>query len=139
MMLREALTASAFSAQPATFVSWLGTTYYLRERALRDTLESLATVCAPGSELVLDYWSRAPLADGMGRMLLAGTRLATTLQNEPLRSVVEPASMERLVTNAGWRVAEHCTPALQNARYLARRNDGLVVPSFSHLLHLHLG
>jgi methyltransferase (TIGR00027 family) len=137
--LLDALTTNEFSKRAPTFISWLGTTYYLRERALHETLASLASACAAGSELVLDYWSRAPFADGLGRMLLAGTRLATTLQNEPLYSILEPAAMEQLVTRAGWRIVEHCNPAAQNTRYLTHRADGLAVPSFAHLLHLRLG
>jgi methyltransferase (TIGR00027 family) len=136
--LHDVLTGSALSRDIPTFIAWLGTTYYLRESALRDTLTSLATVCATGSELVLDYWTYAPIADGRGTLLLAGARLATALQNEPLRTLLAPPVMQRLVTSTGWQIVEHCTPAQQDARYLMHRNDGLTLPSFAHLLHLRL-
>ena len=61
--LNQALGASTFASATPAFISWLGTTYYLRERALRDTLTVLSGLCAAGSELVLDYWSRATLTD----------------------------------------------------------------------------
>ena len=44
--------------------------------------------------------------------------------------------IETLAVNAGWRVREDCTPAEQERRYLAGRNDRLAVPSFAYLLHL---
>ncbi len=136
--LNQALGASTFAAATPAFISWLGTTYYLRERALRDTLTALSGLCAAGSELVLDYWSRATLTNPGAQALLTGTRIATALQAEPLHSLIEPAAMESLVTACGWRVREHCAASIANARYLPDRTDGLFVPAFSYLMHLEI-
>jgi methyltransferase (TIGR00027 family) len=136
--LNQALGASTFASATPAFISWLGTTYYLRERALRDTLTALSGLCAAGSELVLDYWSRATLTDAGAQALLAGTRVATALLAEPMRSLIEPAAMERLVNACGWRVREHCAASIADARYLADRADGLTVPAFSYLMHLEI-
>ena len=136
--LSQALGASTFAPATPTFISWLGTTYYLRERALRDTLTALSGLCTAGSELVLDYWSRATLTDPGARALLTGTRIATALQSEPMRALIEPAAMELLVNACGWHVREHCGASIANARYLADRTDGLAVPSFSYLMHLEI-
>lgn len=136
--LNQALAATTFSTKTAAFISWLGTTYYLHERALRDTLGSLAALCAPGTELVFDYWSRTTLADGGAQVLLTGIRIATAFQAEPIRSLYEPAAMEALVGACGWHIREHCAAQIANARYLAGRNDGLEVPPFSYLMHLEL-
>jgi methyltransferase (TIGR00027 family) len=136
--LNQALAATTFSPSIVAFISWLGTTYYLHERALRDTLVSLAALCAPGTELVLDYWSRSTFADSGAQALLTGMRIATAFQAEPIRSLYEPAAMEALVGACGWGIREHCAPQIANARYLAGRADGLEVPSFSYLIHLKL-
>ena len=136
--LAQALAVTSFAVTTPTFISWLGTTYYLGERALQDTLGALSTLCAPGTELVFDYWSRATFADGGAQALLTGTRIATALQAEPIRSLIEPAAMEALARKCGWRIREHCAPSIVNARYLAGRADGLVVPSFAYLMHLEL-
>ncbi len=117
------------------FVSWLGGTYYLSRDAIRNTLATLARCTAPGSRIVFDYWSAHP-PTAAGNLLLWGTRLAVALQQEPMRSFFDPEEIERLAGDAGWRVAEHLTPAAQNDRYLAGRQDGLIVPSFAHLLQL---
>ena len=136
--LGQALAATSFSTTEPTFIAWLGTTYYLGERTIRETLAALATACTRGSELVLDYWSRATFADAGAQALLTGTRIATAFQSEPIRTLLAPSAMEGLVRDCGWQIREHCAAEIANARYLAGRGDALAVPSFSYLLHLEL-
>jgi methyltransferase (TIGR00027 family) len=134
--LCEALTASEFEADQRTFVSWLGTTYYLSRDAIVETLRGVRERTPRATRLVLDYWSEAPWRDGRAAMLLAGTRIATAFQSEPIRSLFAPAELETLVRDAGWHIREHLAPIIQNARYLAGRSDGLAVPSFAYLIQL---
>ncbi len=134
--LVEALDTSGFNAECATFVSWLGTTYYLTREALAETLRGVRERTASGTRLVLDYWSEAPFADPRATALLASTRFVTAFQSEPIRSLFAPAEIEALARDTGWGVREHLTPDLQNTRYLAGRSDGLAVPSFAYLLQL---
>ena len=117
------------------FISWLGTTYYLTRSAIATTLSELSEHSAPGSELVLDYWRESRLP-GINPMFKWAARMGMALLPEPLRSFFDPQEMEQMATSAGWHVREHCAPVIQNARYLARRADGLRVPSFAFLLHL---
>lgn len=131
---RQGLADVLESSPAPQFISWLGTTYYLSKDALTATLEGLATLSAPGSRLVLDYWRSAPaMAD---TPLLWGTRLATALQQEPMRCFLAPGEAEDLARKTGWRVREHCAPDIQNERYLRRRRDDLAVPGFAYVLHL---
>jgi len=134
--LVDALDTAGFDAECATFVSWLGTTYYLTREALAETLRGVRARTASGTRVVLDYWSEAPFADGLSAAMLAGTRLFTAFQNEPIRSLFAPAVMEALARDTGWQVREHLTPDMQNTRYLAGRSDGLAVPGFAYLLQL---
>lgn len=115
-------------------ISWLGTTYYLTQPALAATLRALADYSAPGSRLVLDYWQQPTTAD-LDSLLLFGTRVATALQREPMKTFMTPSQMRKLLLDAGWHVLESCDAAMQNQRYLSRRSDGLKVPSFAHVLH----
>ena len=121
-------------AHEPDFISWLGTTYYLSREGIQPSLETLRERSVPGTELVLDYWR----GDGRSSRnpLLMGTRLAVALQGEPMRSFFSPREIEELVNRAGWRVLEHCSPAEQSRRYLAKRRDGLRAPSFAYLLRL---
>jgi methyltransferase (TIGR00027 family) len=116
----------------AQFVTWLGTTYYLSSDAIAGTLAVLAASSAPGSRLVLDFWEEAPPGSQDG-VLLWGTRVATALQFEPMRTFLTPAALAGLAADAGWRVIEMVDAAEQNRRYLEGRDDGLAVPGFAHL------
>jgi methyltransferase (TIGR00027 family) len=126
--LREVLDPPA---QPQ-FISWLGTTYYLSRDAISATLSALAELSPPGSRLVADYWRKPPLYE-VSSALLLGTRLATALQQEPMRCFLEPAEFEALAATSGWRIRENCAPEIQNQRYLYQRQDGLAVPAFAYL------
>ena len=132
----DALTATLFDTRLSTFVSWLGTTYYLSRAAIAQTLRDVRERTPAGTRLVLDYWSDAPSGDFRANLLLGGTRIATAFQGEPMRSLFTVADMYALVEDSGWRVREHLPPAAQNARYLAQRSDGLAVPSFAYLIEL---
>jgi len=132
----EALRESAFDPARPAFVSWLGTTYYLTREAIRGTLASLRSVLAPGSELVLDYWSKQPGMDPGARWLLAGVEFMVASQREPMKSFLTPREIEREAAALGLEVLHNATPADQRKAYLAGRPDGLDVPDFAYLLHL---
>jgi methyltransferase (TIGR00027 family) len=132
---RDRLADQLPAAEGPQFISWLGTTYYLSAKAISATLRTLAETSPAGSSLVLDYW-RQPSAFDPGSALLWGTRMATALQQEPMRAFFDPGAMERLAVEAGWRVRENCAPLIQDQRYLAGRKDDLAVPTFAFLLHL---
>ena len=114
-------------------ISWLGTTYYLTVPALTETLKALADCSAAGSRLVLDFWQQ-PSKPDLDSLLLLGTRVATALQREPMKTFMTPQQMGGLLESSGWRVIESCDAATQNQRYLSQRRDGLQVPRFAHVL-----
>ena len=132
----EALRRSRFDPRLPAFVSWLGTTYYLSREAILGTLASLRSVLAPGSELVLDYWSKDPPLDARARWLLAGVQLMVAMQREPMKSFFTPRQIEREIAGLGLQILQHATPADQRAAYLGGRTDALDVPDFAYLLHL---
>ena len=53
--IEAALAGSGFDPQRPAFATWLNTTPYLTEDAIFATLDGLARVLAPGSELVFNY------------------------------------------------------------------------------------
>lgn len=120
------------------FVNWLGCTYYLNHEALESTLSSLATVAAPGSEIVLDYWTEHAAGAWPSRALLSSVRLAVALQQEPLLGLLSPAAIRRLGEATGWTVTEDLDAGEQRARFLAARTDTLSLPDFAHLARLEI-
>jgi methyltransferase (TIGR00027 family) len=133
---RQTLADVLDRPERAQFVSWLGTSYYLTRPAITATLADLAALSPPRSRLVMDYWRQAPRFEAADAALLWGTRLATALQQEPMKSFFEPDDMAALATASGWQVAANLTATDQNERYLRGRRDGLQVPSFACLLEL---
>ncbi|MDZ7670121.1 MAG: class I SAM-dependent methyltransferase [Gammaproteobacteria bacterium] len=57
---RSTLAEALPRPEAPQFISWLGTTYYLKPDSVAATLTALAEVSPPGSRLVLDYWQAAP-------------------------------------------------------------------------------
>lgn len=132
---RSTLAEALPRPDSAQFISWLGTTYYLKPESVAATLTALAELSPPGSRLVLDYWQAAPgFGDGAG--LLWGTRMATALQMEPMHCFLGPDELEAMARQSGWQVRANLAADAQNERYLAGRRDGLKVPGFAWLAEL---
>lgn len=136
--IADALGQGTFDASKPAFFSWLGTTYYLSREAIFASLQSIRSIAASGSELVLDYWSQPPSANWRSNMLLAGVRLAVATQSEPLLSFFKAAEIERDVADIGFEVIENFTPSAARKAYLENRSDKLDVPDFGYLLHLRV-
>lgn len=134
--LTEALLAAGVDPARPIFVNWLGCTYYLSPEAASGTLRALAAIAAPGSEIVLDYWTDTAVPDLPSRLLLGGARVALAVQQEPLIGLQSPQAFARLAEAAGWRIVEDLDAAAQRARWLAGRRDTLSVPGFAHLARL---
>lgn len=136
--IAEALLGSEFDASQPAFFSWLGTTYYLSKAAIFASLESILTLAASGSELVLDYWAQPPGTSWRANMLLNGVKFAVATQREPLLSFFDPAALAREAEAIGFEVLENFTPEDARTKYLNDRSDKLDVPDFGYLLHLRV-
>ncbi len=136
--IADALQQSTFDASQPAFFSWLGTTYYLSREAIFASLESIFTLAASGSELVLDYWSRPPGSNWRSNMLLNGVRFAVASQREPMLSFFETAVLARDISAIGFEVLDNFSPDDARNTYLAGRTDKLDVPDFGYLLHLRV-
>jgi methyltransferase (TIGR00027 family) len=86
-----ALSALGFDRSSPAFVVWEGVVFYLSETAAVRVINDLASVLAPGSELVFDYSARPAQSDFDAR---ANTdRIAASLSagGEPLRNGLSDA------------------------------------------------
>ncbi len=134
--LPERLLEARLDPRRPLFAHWLGCTYYLSPETIRTTLDSLAQVVAPGSELVADYWLPSETLGWRPSMLLRGIGLALDTQHQPLLGCVSSATIHALAADSGWQVAEDLDAATIRARWLAGRRDSLSVPAFGHCLRL---
>ena len=118
--------------RPALF-AWLGVTMYLTRAAVLETLRSIRSVAAHGSEIVLDYFDAASL---VAESQPPGLRMALELtrsQGEPIIFGFEPARLAAELESIGYEVVDDLGPPQQNERYFEVRADGLRVPEFLHI------
>jgi methyltransferase (TIGR00027 family) len=106
--LSEALRQAGFAADQPAFVSWLAVTQYLSQAAITETLAWFANLAAR-SQLVLTYVLPEGSEGSMTPFQWAWVheRRASGL---PFDTFFTPASMERLLRDAGLIDVEHLSP-----------------------------
>jgi methyltransferase (TIGR00027 family) len=121
----EALARSRYSPGRRAFFSMLGTAQYLPREALATTLRSIASIAAPGSELVLSYIQPRHLVDPAQLPDHDRAIRASARAGEPFVSFYDPAAFPREVGALGYDLVEHALPDELARRYLAGRTDSL--------------
>jgi len=90
--------------------------------------EAMALGALPvGSSLVLDYCLDESCLNPIERTMMQFTAHMMAAGGEPWRSASTPEQMKQLLASAGFEVEEDLGPAELNARYLAKRRDGLQI------------
>lgn len=122
--LGSALRQAGFQPDQAACVSWMGVTMYLTADAVAATLRTLAGF-APGSRLCFDYRLPVTMLNPVERVIneVIGQRVAAL--GEPWLSTFDPTQLQKQLLDLGFGSAESATPESLNARYFARRKDGL--------------
>jgi methyltransferase (TIGR00027 family) len=124
--LAGALRQAGFDAAEPACISWMGVTMYLTSEATAATLGTLAGF-AVGTRLCFDYRVPVAMLNPVERVIseVLGQRVAA--MGEPWLSSFDPADLTRQLLEMGFTTAESATPEALNARYFARRKDGLCV------------
>ena len=122
--LGSALRQAGFHPDQAACVSWMGVTMYLTANAVAATLCTVAGF-APGSRLCFDYRLPVTMLNPVERVIneVIGQRVAAL--GEPWLSTFDPTQLQKQLLDLGFGSAESATPESLNARYFARRKDGL--------------
>lgn len=123
--LRERLLASGFDPERRSVVVWVGVSMYLTARAIDATLADLATVCAPGSRLLVDYID-AGVATATTRW--ASARRVTRVvarRGEPYRSGFTANEIHDLLAAHGFESQDHATVPTLLQRYDPTQARGL--------------
>jgi methyltransferase (TIGR00027 family) len=122
----EALRQGGIDLSAPTVVSILGVLVYLDPAAVERTIEALGALPI-GSALTLDYRLDEQRLHPMERTMMQFTAQLMAADGEPWQSSSTPEQMKALLAVAGYEVEEDLGPAELNARYLARRRDGLQI------------
>lgn len=122
--LASALRHAGFRADQAACVSWMGVTMYLTTDAVAATLRTVAGFAA-GSCLCFDYRARLTMLNPVERAINDVMEQRVAALGEPWLSTFDPTQLQSQLLELGFSTAESATPEDLNARYFARRKDGL--------------
>jgi methyltransferase (TIGR00027 family) len=128
--LTEGLAAGGLRVAERVFFSWLGVTQYLTRVAVERTLSEIATVAAPGSELVLEFIAPASTLSPEEGAIVTALATGTAKVGEPWLSFFEAAEMETVLRQAGFSSVVHFGPDDASNRYLRNRTDGSRLPAY---------
>jgi methyltransferase (TIGR00027 family) len=132
--LPEALAAAGFDASAGALFSWLGVTPYLTRSAILSTLAYVAAATRGGGGIVFDYALAPHLLAPRQRAVFDTLSDRVRSAGEPWQSFFEPVELTQNLRGLGFGFAEDISSDALNARYLARRTDGLQVGSLAHLM-----
>ena len=121
--LDQELSKAGFDSQTPAFFSWLGVTYYLTQEAIRDTLERVAAMSAPGTRLVFDFKIAKHMMSGEWRTLAEKMEGFVARRGEPMLTDFTPQSLNDLLTRYGYKEVEMMPPEEQQKRYLDESSD----------------
>ncbi len=128
--ISDVLANGSFDSASNTFVSWLGTICYLSDEAISQTFESLARVCAPGSQIVFDYFLPKSMMEPDDAEFFDMLNEGGTKRGEPMISFHSPEDIRQILESVGFSVVQDLDAAEITQRYLGNRADGLSVPGF---------
>jgi methyltransferase (TIGR00027 family) len=126
--LAQELRRAGLRADEPAYFSWLGVVVYLTRPAINGTLQYIASL-APGSEVVFDYSVPAHLLTLAQRSARAVRALRVMEMGEPWLTYYDPADLAAALHAIGYTSVYDLEPAAANARYFARREDGLRIAS----------
>jgi methyltransferase (TIGR00027 family) len=124
--LGDGLKTAGFDEHAPAFFSWLGVIMYLTSEAITATLRYIGHLPRE-SGVVFDYAVRASTLSVTERFVLAGLSARVAAGGEPFTSFFSPQELAAIVAGAGLDVIEDLGRDEINARYFARRADGLAL------------
>jgi methyltransferase (TIGR00027 family) len=124
--LRSKLATAGFDFAQPTVTAWLGVVPYLTMEAFRATLRLLGRL-REGSAVVFDYSQPREVLPPVERMMLDSMSARVAMAGEPFQLFFTPVQLAEELDWLGLRVVEDLDGAAITARYMAGRNDGLVL------------
>jgi methyltransferase (TIGR00027 family) len=116
--LGRALAPAGFRRDLPAVVTALGVLSYLDGARVRELLQEAARACAPGSELIVTWFSRVVLDPAARSREAARVARRVERAGEPFLSAHDPDEMADLMRSTGWRLDEHLDGHAMTRRYL---------------------
>ncbi len=132
-LLLPTLAEHGFQPEKPAFFVWLGVQPYLAIEHVLETARVVAS-CPSGTQLVSDFMTPDTSWSGIGRR--AGKLLQDSPQRElePFKSYSAPAQLEQQLLACGFATARSVEAQEANARYCAKRTDGLSYPNCAAMM-----
>lgn len=124
--LETKLVEAGFDRAAPGFFSWLGVTQYLTREAAFGTLRFIASLVG-GSGVVFDYSVPRELLEPVEQLALDALAERVARAGEPFRLFFNPAELETLLREIGFRDTADLGAAEINRRYFDQRPDGIRV------------
>jgi methyltransferase (TIGR00027 family) len=129
----DKLKAQGFESNKPALITSLGVSMYLTIDALKETLNSMATL-SPGSIFVMTFMLPLDLVRPQDKFGYERSLKGAQASGTPFISFFTPEEMTKLALTCGFKKVE-CTSTLQLApRYFANRSDGLEPSSGEEIL-----
>lgn len=132
------LALAGFRADQPACVGWMGVTMYLTADAVLHTLRTIAGFAA-GSCVCFDYRVPAAMLDPVERVIDEVMRAKAAAAGEPWLSAFDPVQLRRQLLDLGYSAPHSAGPEDINARYFARRKDGLRIGGSVRLMCARTG
>lgn len=114
------LLRAGFLKGARTFVIWEGVSMYLTRNVVKQTLGLVRSLCAPTSELVLDFWFLLDAPD----LRAAAHRFSANLLHllgEPVLFGIHPEDTGAFLAREGFELVDLAEPATLAKRYVRDR------------------
>lgn len=136
--LADGLKRSSYSNERRAFFSWLGTTPYLTRDVIFHTLRSVASIAAPGSEIVFDYAIPKEFVGCGDLPSVEAIERFVRRRSEPFISAFDPHTFPQDVCGLGFEMVEQMSAEQLFERYFSGRNDNLRPIATVRLVHFRL-
>lgn len=122
--LGDKLAKAGFDRTRTSFFVWEGVSMYLTRAAVKDTLQRLARLGGPGSELCADFWFLLDRPDAKATVQRMSTGLLHVL-GEPVVFGIHPEDVDHFLQRQGWVAEDIADQTALYDRYVPARDREL--------------
>jgi len=112
----ERLVSAGFKIGARSLFVWEGVSMYLTRAAVKETLNMLRAVAAPGSELAVDFWFLLDSPDVVSTLHRTGPNLAQWM-GEPITLSMHPEDVGSFLEREGFELVEVADAGELERRY----------------------
>ena len=132
----DALSNTSFDPNSPTFFSWMGTSYYLTQKSIFETLTSLREIAATNSEIVFDYYINDELLTKEGLSEVNATKTFVAKRGEVFLTSFDHQELIQKVDDIEYELVELAPPEDIQKRYFQNRKDTLNAAQWCSMIHL---